>query len=263
MVGDRSERQGAPRHAGAQRVAVARRLVPGARSLDDRVSAQSRLAARAGVPGRAVVATTSARCEEDRRRRRASTGALFGGRARMFPNVSPLARRRARSPCGTHAGASDRGLALVLRRSPTPAEVKDFLRTTTSATPPVRAHRAGRHGELETTPTRRAGGTIARQYPYNYEMGLGRATRGFEGPRSKAVRTITDVDRGQRQRAPTSAASTTRAAPVHGGRQLGGPDGPVSAEAGALARLLLQREIEGLLLPARRSSWTTRDLRRV
>ncbi|PYM77652.1 MAG: hypothetical protein DME03_03790 [Candidatus Rokuibacteriota bacterium] len=36
-------------------------------------------------------------------------------------------------------------------------------------------------------------------------------------------------------------------APVHGGRQLGGPDGPVSADAGALARLLLQREIEDFL----------------
>ena len=31
-------------------------------------------------------------------------------------------------------------------------------------------------------------GTMARQYPYNYEMGLGRATRGVRGPRAAAAR---------------------------------------------------------------------------
>ena len=36
-------------------------------------------------------------------------------------------------------------------------------------------------------------GTIARQYPYNYEMGLGRATRSFEDHGLKLPGTICDV----------------------------------------------------------------------
>jgi hypothetical protein len=36
-------------------------------------------------------------------------------------------------------------------------------------------------------------GTIARQYPYNYEMGLGRATRGFEDHGLKLPGAISDV----------------------------------------------------------------------
>jgi hypothetical protein len=51
---------------------------------------------------------------------------------------------------------------------------------------------AGRHGELNYAhkPSR---GTIARQYPYNYEMGLGRATRSFEDHGLALPGSITDV----------------------------------------------------------------------
>ena len=67
-----------------------------------------------------------------------------------------------------------------------PAEVKDFLRH-------YYIRYSGPSGLTEQDDMENwnyahaaSRGTIARQYPYNYEMGLGRATRELRGPRPRA-----------------------------------------------------------------------------
>ena len=120
-------------------------------------------------------------CEEERKRRRGAEWRLFGGPGTVFPNASPLARQprtiAAWHPRGPHQTEVWRW---YLVDADAPAEVKDFLRH-------YYIRYSGPSGLTEQDDMENwnyahaaSRGTIARQYPYNYEMGLGRATDSFE-----------------------------------------------------------------------------------
>ena len=105
-----------------------------------------------------------------------------------------------------------------------PAEVKDFLRH-------YYIRYSGPSGLTEQDDMENwnyahaaSRGTIARQYPYNYEMGLGRATRDFEdhglGCPARIRRPTGDGEREQ------PARLLHALAPVHGGGELEGPRRP-------------------------------------
>jgi len=128
-----------------------------------------------------VVADYFRRCEEERRRRRGAGWRLFGGPGTVFPNASPLARQprtiAAWHPRGPHQTEVWRW---YLVDADAPAEVKDFLRH-------YYIRYSGPSGLTEQDDMENwnyahnaSRGTIARQHPYNYEMGLGRATESFE-----------------------------------------------------------------------------------
>jgi len=170
----------------------------------------------------------------------------------MFPNVSPLRGSRARSPCGTHAGRiRPRSGAGYFVDADAPAEVKDFLRHYLH--PLLRPSGLTEQDDMENWnyAHKASRGTIARSTPTTTRWGSA-AHAALRGPTVlKLSGTITDVteanasehNRGFYTLAPSSWRPTD-----------GGPDGPVSAEAGALARLLLQREIEDFFYGRRRSS---------
>src|SRR5207249_2945301 len=141
-----------------------------------------------------VVADYFRRCEEDRRRRRGEYWRLFGGPGTMFPNVSPLARQPRTlavwHPRGPHQTEVWRWYFVD---ADAPTEVKDFLRH-------YYIRYSGPSGMTEQDDMenwnyahKASRGTIARQYPYNYEMGLGRATRAFEDHGLKLPGAISDV----------------------------------------------------------------------
>jgi phenylpropionate dioxygenase-like ring-hydroxylating dioxygenase large terminal subunit len=141
-----------------------------------------------------VAADYFRRCEEERRRRRGEYWRLFGGPGTMFPNVSPLARQPRTlavwHPRGPHQTEVWRWYFVD---ADAPAEVKDFLRH-------YYVRYSGPSGLTEQDDMenwnyahKASRGTIARQYPYNYEMGLGRGTRAFEDHGLKLPGTITDV----------------------------------------------------------------------
>jgi hypothetical protein len=112
----------------------------------------------------------------------------------MFPNTSPLARQprtiAAWHPRGPHQTEAWRW---YLVDADAPAEVKDFLRQ-------YYIRYSGPSGLTEQDDMENwnyahaaSRGTIARQYPYNYEMGLGRATSAFEDHGLKLPGVINDV----------------------------------------------------------------------
>ena len=144
-----------------------------------------------------VVADYFRRCEEERQRRRGEYWRLFGGPGTMFPNASPLARQPRTlavwHPRGPHQTEVWRW---YLVDADAPAEVKDFLRH-------YYIRYSGPSGLTEQDDMENwnyaheaSRGTIARQYPYNYEMGLGRATRDFEDHGLRLPGTIMDVPPG-------------------------------------------------------------------
>ena len=127
-----------------------------------------------------------------------------------------------------------------------PAEVKDFLRH-------YYIRYSGPSGLTEQDDMENwnyahaaSRGTVARRYPYNYEMGLGRATSRVRGPRPQVARRDQRRDGGQRERA-QSARLLRALAPVHGSRELGGARAAVSAGSPDLGRLLLKQEVEDFL----------------
>jgi len=120
-------------------------------------------------------------CEEERQRRRGPHWRLFGGPGTVFPNTSPLARQPRTiavwHPRGPHQTEVWRW---YLVDADAPAEVKNFLRH-------YYIRYSGPSGLTEQDDMENWGyahsasrGTVARRYPYNYEMGLGRGTRTFE-----------------------------------------------------------------------------------
>jgi hypothetical protein len=128
-----------------------------------------------------IVAEYFRHCEEERARRRGPEARLFGGPGTVFPNASPLARQprtlAAWHPRGPHHTEAWRW---YLVDADAPAEVKDFLRH-------YYIRYSGPSGLTEQDDMENwnyahaaSRGTIARRHPYNYEMGLGRATRAFE-----------------------------------------------------------------------------------
>jgi ring hydroxylating enzyme alpha subunit len=128
-----------------------------------------------------VVAAYFRHCEEERKRRRGAEWRLFGGPGTVFPNASPLARQprtiAAWHPRGPHQTEAWRW---YLVDADAPGEVKDFLRH-------YYIRYSGPSGLTEQDDMENwnyahaaSRGTIARQHPYNYEMGLGRGTRVFE-----------------------------------------------------------------------------------
>ena len=136
-----------------------------------------------------VVADYFRHCEEERRRRRGEHWRLFGGPGTIFPNMSPLARQPRTlavwHPRGPHQTEVWRW---YLVDADAPAEVKNFLRH-------YYIRYSGPAGLTEQDDMENwnyahaaSRGTIARQYPYNYEMGLGRAHARLRGPRAHAAR---------------------------------------------------------------------------
>ena len=123
-----------------------------------------------------VVADYFRHCEEERKRRRGEYWRLFGGPGTVFPeHASPLARQPRTlavwHPRGPHQTEVWRW---YLVDADAPAEVKDFLRH-------YYIRYSGPSGLTEQDDMenwnyahKASRGTIARQYPYNYEMGLGR-----------------------------------------------------------------------------------------
>src|SRR5262249_4006036 len=142
--------------------------------------------------------------------------------------------------------ASDRGVALVLRRrrcagrgEGLPAPLLHPLFGS------VRADRAGRHGELELRPQ---GESRHDRAPVSVQLrdGPGPRHARLRGPRPAASRRDRRRNTGQRQRA-QPARLLHPLAPVHGSRELGRADDSVSVDPAALARLVLQREVEEFL----------------
>src|SRR5438309_1467358 len=141
-----------------------------------------------------IVADYFRHCEEERRRRRGEYWRLFGGPGTMFPNASPLARQPRTlavwHPRGPHQTEVWRWYFVD---ADAPAEVKDFLRH-------YYIRYSGPSGLTEQDDMenwnyahKASRGTIARQHPYNYEMGLGRSTRAFEDHGLKLPGAISDV----------------------------------------------------------------------
>jgi len=141
-----------------------------------------------------VVADYFRRCEEERKRRRGDSWRLFGGPGTMFPNTSPLARQPRTlavwHPRGPHQTEVWRWYFVD---ADAPPEVKDFLRH-------YYIRYSGPSGLTEQDDMenwnyahKASRGTIARQHPYNYEMGLGRSTRAFEDHGLTLPGAITDV----------------------------------------------------------------------
>jgi phenylpropionate dioxygenase-like ring-hydroxylating dioxygenase large terminal subunit len=135
-------------------------------------------------------------CEEERRRRRGDTWRLFGGPGTVFPNASPLARQPRTlavwHPRGPHQTEVWR---IYLVDADAPAEVKNFLRH-------YYIRYSGPSGLTEQDDMENwnyahaaSRGAIARRHPYNYEMGLGRATDRFEDHGLALPGRILDVTR--------------------------------------------------------------------
>jgi phenylpropionate dioxygenase-like ring-hydroxylating dioxygenase large terminal subunit len=121
------------------------------------------------------------RCEEDRRRRLGEKWRLFGGPGTIFPNASPIARQPRTlavwHPRGPHQTEVWR---IYLVDATAPPEVKNFLRhyyIRYSGPSGLTEQDDMENWNYAHTASR---GTIARRYPYNYEMGLGEATDRFE-----------------------------------------------------------------------------------
>jgi phenylpropionate dioxygenase-like ring-hydroxylating dioxygenase large terminal subunit len=141
-----------------------------------------------------AVAEYFRQCEEERRRRRGAEWRLFGGPGTVFPNASPLARQPRTlavwHPRGPHQTEAWRW---YLVDADAPTEVKDFLRQ-------YYIRYSGPSGLTEQDDMENwnyahaaSRGTIARQYPYNYEMGLGRASDAFEDHGLALPGVISDV----------------------------------------------------------------------
>jgi hypothetical protein len=144
-----------------------------------------------------AVADYFQRCEEARRRRRGELWRLFGGPGTVFPNMSPLARQPRTlavwHPRGPHHTEVWRW---YLVDADAPAEVKNYLRH-------YYIRYSGPSGLTEQDDMENwnyahaaSRGTIARQYPYNYEMGLGRETHAFEDHGLTLPGVINDVPAG-------------------------------------------------------------------
>jgi len=141
-----------------------------------------------------VVADYFRRCEEERKRRRGDAWRLIGGPGTVFPNTSPHSRQPRTiavwHPRGPHQTEVWRW---YLVDADAPPEVKDFLRR-------YYLRYSGPAGLTEQDDMENwnyahaaSRGTIARRYPYNYEMGLGRETLAFEDHGLKLPGVISDV----------------------------------------------------------------------
>jgi hypothetical protein len=141
-----------------------------------------------------VVSEYFRECEEARQKRRGEAWRLFGGPGTVFPNASPLARQPRTlavwHPRGPHRTEAWRWYFVD---ADAPAEVKEFLRQ-------YYIRYSGPSGLTEQDDMENwnyahaaSRGTIARQYPYNYEMGLGNATTAFEDHGLRLPGTILDV----------------------------------------------------------------------
>jgi hypothetical protein len=142
----------------------------------------------------AIVSDYFAHCEAERRRRCGEWARVMGSPGEVFPNTA-LHPRQPRTiavwhPRGAHQTEVWRW---YLVDADAPAEVKDFLRH-------YYIRYSGPSGLTEQDDMenwnyahKASRGTIARQFPYNYEMGLGRATRGFEDHGLALPGSISDV----------------------------------------------------------------------
>jgi phenylpropionate dioxygenase-like ring-hydroxylating dioxygenase large terminal subunit len=121
------------------------------------------------------------RCEEERQRRVGERWRLFGGPGTVFPNASPLARQPRTLAVWHPRGPNQTEVwRIYLVDADAPPEVKNFLRH-------YYIRYSGPSGLTEQDDMENwnyahaaSRGMIARQYPYNYEMGLGRAADGLE-----------------------------------------------------------------------------------
>jgi hypothetical protein len=141
-----------------------------------------------------IVAEYFRECEHARKERRGELWRLFGGPGTVFPNASPLARQPRTlavwHPRGPHQTECWR---IYLVDADAPPEVKNFLRH-------YYIRYSGPSGLTEQDDMENwnyahaaSRGTQARQHPYNYEMGLGRATEDFEDHGLKLPGRISDV----------------------------------------------------------------------
>ena len=95
--------------------------------------------------------------------------------ARSFPNAS-YHGRQPRGICvwHPHSPTETEGWRFFLVDADAPAEVKDVLRRYYMRYSGSGGHdRAGRHGELAVRDRCASKGTIARRYPFNYQMSMG------------------------------------------------------------------------------------------
>jgi phenylpropionate dioxygenase-like ring-hydroxylating dioxygenase large terminal subunit len=136
------------------------------------------------------------RCEEERRRRLGDRWRLFGGPGTIFPNASPIARQPRTlavwHPRGPHQTEVWR---LYLVDADAPPAVKNFLRhyyIRYSGPSGLTEQDDMENWNYAHTASR---GTIARRYPYNYEMGAGEATDRFEDHGLALPGHIVDVTR--------------------------------------------------------------------
>ena len=141
-----------------------------------------------------IVAEYFRHCEAERRRLRGEEARLVGAPGEIFPNTALLSRQPRTMavwhPRGPHQTECWRWF-FVDRDAP--AEVKHFLRD-------YYIRYSGPAGMTEQDDMenwnyahKASRGVIARQYPYNYEMGLDRASENFEDHGLKLPGRIADV----------------------------------------------------------------------
>ena len=150
-----------------------------------------------------VVSEYFRHCEEERRRTRGEEARLMGAPGEIFPNVALLPRQPRTiavwHPRGAHQTEVWRWF-LVDREAP--QEVKDFLRD-------YYIRYSGPAGMTEQDDMENwnyahqaSRGTIARRYPYSYEMGLGTAEENFEWDGLRLPGRVIDITKAQSSEEP-------------------------------------------------------------
>jgi hypothetical protein len=150
-----------------------------------------------------VVSEYFRHCEEERRRTRGDGARLLGAPGEIFPNVALLPRQPRTiavwHPRGAHQTEVWRWF-LVDREAP--QEVKDFLRD-------YYIRYSGPAGMTEQDDMENwnyahqaSRGTIARRYPYSYEMGLGTAEENFEWDGLRLPGRVIDITKAQSSEEP-------------------------------------------------------------
>ncbi len=150
-----------------------------------------------------VVSEYFRHCEEERRRTRGDPARLLGAPGEIFPNVALLPRQPRTiavwHPRGAHQTEVWRWF-LVDREAP--HEVKDFLRD-------YYIRYSGPAGMTEQDDMENwnyahqaSRGTIARRYPYSYEMGLGTAIENFEWDGLRLPGRVIDITKAQSSEEP-------------------------------------------------------------
>jgi len=150
-----------------------------------------------------VVSEYFRHCEEERWRTRGEEARLLGAPGEIFPNVALLPRQPRTiavwHPRGAHQTEVWRWF-LVDREAP--QEVKDFLRD-------YYIRYSGPAGMTEQDDMENwnyahqaSRGTIARRYPYSYEMGLGTAEENFEWDGLRVPGRVIDITKAQSSEEP-------------------------------------------------------------